>query len=128
MNIIGPNSIIAVFDVEESATAKEVGSGGLSVLATPVLVSWIEARAFNYIEDNYVKDGETNVGSYFEINHIAPSPVGAEITILMELVENKGNKFNFSFKVLDQNEKKVAYGTHKRVIVNTEKFLKQFNE
>ena len=128
MNILGPNSIIAVFDVEESATAKEVGSGGLSVLATPVLVSWIEERAFNYIEDYYVNSEETNVGSYFEVNHIAPSPIGSEITILIELVENNGKKFTFSFTALDQNEKKVAYGTHKRVIVNTEKFLKQFNE
>lgn len=59
------------FTVEDKYTAKNMGSGGLDVLATPALVAFLENVAF---EDGaaHCEEGKTTVGSEMNMNHLAP--------------------------------------------------------
>ena len=62
------------FTVGPDDTALAVGSGSLEVLGTPRLLAWLEAATCAALE---LADGETSVGTRVELEHQAPSPVGA---------------------------------------------------
>ena len=109
--------------VTVNETAKVVGSGGLEVLATPILISWVEALCFQTIEKEISNDF-TTVGSYIEINHLKASPVGQKVTIRATIESIYKNRINFSYTASGDSVL-VAAGTHERAIVNKQKFLKQ---
>ena len=66
--------------VQDNNTAKFMGSGDLEVLATPSLVAFMENTAKNYL-NTFLSDELGSVGSNININHLAPTLVGKEITV-----------------------------------------------
>ncbi|MFY1067564.1 thioesterase family protein [Enterococcus sp. AD013-P3] len=107
--------------VTEDRTAKAMGSGGLDVLATPELVAMVENTCYQHLESEIAKE-KTTVGGFISLEHVAPSPVGATITIKANLYERDGNKVVFSFSAYE-GEKKVGKGNHERFIVDKDQFL-----
>ena len=61
-------------------TAVAVGSGSLPVLGTPRLLAWCEAATCAAIEPT-LAEGETIVGTRVQLEHLAASPVGAEVEV-----------------------------------------------
>ena len=107
--------------VEEKHTAKTVGSGELEVLATPVMIAWMEETAWKSLRD-YLEPGWSTVGSRIEISHLSPTPVGMKVRCETELTEIDRRKLTFSVVVYDEAGV-AARGTHCRFIVDNEKFL-----
>lgn len=107
--------------VTEDRTAKAMGSGGLDVLATPELVAMVENACYQHLESEIAKE-KTTVGGFISLEHVAPSPVGATITIKANLYERDVNKVVFSFSAYE-GEKKVGKGNHERFIVDKDQFL-----
>lgn len=114
------------FIVEENHTAKNMGSGDLDVLATPSLVAFMENTAKNYL-NTFLTDDLGSVGSNININHLAPTLVGKEITVqgqVTEIIKEKIIVFSLeAFEV----DKKIGDATHTRVIINNEKFLSKLS-
>ena len=108
--------------VTESMTASALGSGDVPVLGTPAILALVERAACAAIERR-LGDGETSVGSWVELSHLAPTPVGREVTARAKLTEATGRKLAFEFTVSDGSGR-VATGTHRRVIVPREEFLR----
>ena len=112
--------------VQENNTAKNMGSGDLDVLATPSLVAFMENAAKNYL-NIFLTDELGSVGSNININHLAPTLVGKEITVQGKITEIIKEKIIiFSLEAYEE-DKKIGDATHTRVIINNEKFLSKLN-
>ena len=111
---------------EREDTAKEVGSGSLLVYATPCMVALMEGAACEAIQDA-LSDNQTTVGTELNIQHISATPVGLEVRAEAEVTAVEGKVITFQVKAFDEAGE-IGKGTHKRVIVNTQKFLEKAYE
>lgn len=107
--------------VEREDTAKEVGSGDLMVYATPCMAAMMEGAACEAIAE-CLKDTETTVGTELNIQHISATPVGLEVRAEAEVTAVEGKVITFEVRAFDEAGE-IGKGTHKRVIVNSQKFL-----
>lgn len=107
--------------VELEDTASEVGSGSLLVYATPCMVALMEGAACEAIADSLPED-KTSVGTEMNISHIAATPVGLEVRAEAEVTGVDGNTITFRVTAFDEVGK-IGEGTHKRVVVSTQRFL-----
>ena len=122
MNIEINKEFKKTYLVQESNTAKNMGSGDLEVFATPSLVAFMENAAKEYL-NTFLPEELGSVGSNININHIAPTLVGKEITVQGKITEIIKEKIIiFSLEAYEQ-DKKIGDDTHTRVIINNEKFL-----
>lgn len=107
--------------VSEENTAIALGSGDLSVLATPQLVALMENAAMMAVKD-HLPEGSTTVGALINTTHIKPTAVGKTVSATAVLQEVDGRKLTFAVSASDDNGI-VGEGTHVRYIVNREKFI-----
>ncbi len=111
----------AFTDVERADTAKEVGSGDLLVYATPCMVALMEGAACEAIAEA-MKETETTVGISLNIEHTSATPVGLEVRAEAVVISVEGKVITFEVTAYDEIEE-IGRGIHKRVIVNSQKFL-----
>jgi predicted thioesterase len=106
--------------VTEGDTALAVGSGEVRVLATPRVVALVEAASVDALAGQ-LDPGTTSVGTRVELDHLAPSPVGARVTARAELVEVAGRRLTFDV-TLSQDGAAVARGRIIRAVVDRARF------
>ena len=109
--------------VEREDTAKEVGSGDLLVYATPCMVALMEGAACDAIAEA-LPESQTTVGIALNIEHISATPVGLDVRAEAEVTAVEGKVITFAVRAFDEAGE-IGNGTHKRVIVNTQKFLEK---
>ena len=107
--------------VEREDTAREVGSGDLLVYATPCMVALMEGAACDAIAEA-LPETQTTVGIALNIEHISATPVGLDVRAEAEVTAVDGKVITFAVRAFDEVGE-IGNGTHKRVIVNTQKFL-----
>lgn len=107
--------------VEQSDTAYEVGSGSLLVYATPCMAALMEGAACEAIAPALDSD-TTTVGTELSLSHISATPVGLEVTAVAEVTAVEGKVITFQITASDEAGK-IGEATHKRVIVNSQRFL-----
>lgn len=107
--------------VEREDTAKEVGSGSLLVYATPCMVALMEGAACEAIAPA-LEETQTSVGTALNIEHISATPVGLDVRAEAEVIAVEGKVLTFSVKAFDESGE-IGHGTHKRVIINAQRFL-----
>ncbi len=112
---------IAETVVEREDTATEVGSGSLLVYATPCMVALMEGAACEAIAEA-IPEGQTTVGIALNIEHIAATPVGLEVRAEAEVTAVEGKVVTFELHAFDEAGE-IGRGTHKRCIVNSQRFL-----
>ena len=110
------------YTVAPADTAEAVGSGQVPVLATPQVVALAE-RATVAALDRALEAGTTTVGTRIELNHLAPSPVGADLEVEAVLERVAGRRLQFAVRLAD-GDRLVASGLITRVVVNTVAFLR----
>lgn len=117
------------FTVGPQDTARAVGSGSLEVLGTPRLLAWLEAATCAALEPG-LAGGETSVGTRVELEHQAPSPVGAvvEVTASTTYVDGRLRRFTVAARHTPDTPagrpgKVVATGEVTRVVVDAERFM-----
>ena len=107
--------------VSASNTATAVHSGGLEVFATPSMIALMESAAYKCIEAD-LAPGQTTVGTMVNIEHLAASPIGAEITAIATVTSVEGRKVHFTVTAHDGSGE-IGSGTHTRAIVDIERFM-----
>ena len=113
------------FTVTEDDTAFAVGSGSLPVLGTPRLLAWCEAVTCAAI-DPTLEEGRTSVGTRVTLEHLAASPVGAEITVSASSSYVDGRLVRFTVAARE-GAKLVGNGEVTRVVVDAERFLSRLS-
>lgn len=106
--------------VTENNTAVSMGSGTLSVFATPAMVALIEETAWRSVVP-YLDEGQATVGTGLNISHVSPTPLGMTVKCETELIEVDGRKLKFKAEVFDETGL-IGTGTHERFIINASKF------
>jgi fluoroacetyl-CoA thioesterase len=110
--------------VTQADTARALGSGSLPVLATPRLLAWAEQATCAAIDPN-LEPGTTSVGSQVELQHLAPSPVGEQVTVIAMVQHVDGRQAWFDVTATHGNEQIIATGRITRIVVNAQRFLEQ---
>jgi len=106
--------------VEAAQTARHLGSGSVSVLATPELIRLMEAAAVRAV-DPLLPEGYSTVGIHVDVNHLAATPLGMQVRVRATLQEVDGRKLTFRVEAFDEVEQ-VGTGTHQRMIIDLARF------
>jgi fluoroacetyl-CoA thioesterase len=109
------------YTVTEADTAAALGSGEVPVLATPRVLALAE-RATVAAVAGALEAGATTVGTRVELDHLAPSPVGADLEVRAVLERVAGRRLQFAVR-LHHGGRLVARGLITRVVVDTAAFL-----
>jgi len=111
----------AALRVSPQHTAEAWGSGDVPVYGTPSLVALLETAAVTAVAGK-LAPGETTVGTWIEVSHLAATPVGVEVSAEAELVGIEGRKLTFSVVARDDRNK-IGECRHERMIVARDRFL-----
>ena len=109
--------------VESGQTAKSVGSGGLAVLATPMMIALMENAAFNAVQP-LLPVGHTTVGIRIDALHLAATPVGMKVRAKATLAEVSGRKLVFDIEAFDERDK-IGEARHERFVVDESRFVQK---
>jgi fluoroacetyl-CoA thioesterase len=107
--------------VGDADTAVALRSGDVHVLATPRVVALCEEASVAALLGQ-LPAGQTSVGHTVQLDHVAPSKVGASVTAEATLQKVNGRRLTFTVSVSDRNGL-VAAGIVTRVVVDVERFL-----
>ena len=108
--------------VGDADTASALGSGSLPVLGTPRLLAWCEEATCSALAPSLAA-GETSVGTSVRLDHLAPSGIGAEVTVRAEVTAVDGRRVSLAVEATDAGGAVVGRGTVERVVVVGERFL-----
>ena len=102
--------------VDAAASALNYG-GDRDVLATPVIVYWIESYATECIR--LAGDGRCgSVGHAISVRHVAPAHPGSAVRLTITVAAMFGNSLRFSaHAVTGDADTLIATGTHDRTLV-----------
>ena len=106
--------------VTDSDTARALGSGDVNVLGTPRALALAEAATVRAAAAS-LATGQTTVAIHVELDHLAPSPVGATVRADAELVYRSGRRLTFDVR-LTQDGREVATGRVVRAVVDRASF------
>jgi predicted thioesterase len=106
------------YTVDESRCIGFMGREA-AVYATPRMVSDVEYTCRDMLLA-HLEAGEDSVGAHVSIDHLAPTPMGLEVTVEVRIVEVDRRKVVWEFTVRDPAEE-VGRGRHVRYVVETAK-------
>ena len=115
-----------VVQAKHTASHLGAGSGGVDVLATPIMIGLMEDAARRLV-DPRLDPGHMSVGVNLNVTHLAATPVGMQVTARAELAAVEGRWLTFKVEAHDEKEK-VGEGTHTRAIINLARFMAKTRE
>lgn len=107
--------------VTDNDTAKALRSGGLDVLATPIMVALMEEAALTSVRA-HLDPGMDTVGTRLDVSHLSATPVGMKAWAESELVEIDRRRLVFRVQAYDEAGL-IGEGTHERFVVDMDKFV-----
>ena len=107
--------------VGEADTARSLRSGEVEVLGTPRLVALLEEATVDAV-DGRLDSGSTTVGMRVQVDHLQPTPVGAEVLAEAYLDKIEGRRITFTVTASDSGGL-VAAGKVTRVVVDVDRFM-----
>ncbi len=106
--------------VTDDITARQVGSGTVAVLATPMMIALMEKTCLQSVRP-FLEEGQDTVGTRVDVSHSAATPVGMTVRCESELVEIDRRRLVFRVTAYD-DAGVVGEGTHERFVIDIEKF------
>jgi len=94
----------------------DAGSVAATVLATPVMIGWIEHACYEAIVA-HLEDGESSVGTHVCVSHEGPAGLDDEVVIRCRLVEMERKRLVFDVTV-ETATRTISRGTHQRHVVS----------
>jgi fluoroacetyl-CoA thioesterase len=101
---------------------------GENVLSTPSMIAEMEETCRLLLKEQVIPEPEwDSVGTVVKIEHLAATPVGADVFLKAEVISVDGRRIMFKVEARDKLEK-IGQGTHERFIINIPRFRVKFNE
>lgn len=79
------------------------------------------------LTEPYLDENEQTVGIHVDVRHLAPTKIGQSVTVTAELLEVKDNKLRYAVSATNDQGVKIGEGTHRRAVINTERFAEPPN-
>jgi predicted thioesterase len=95
----------------------------MRVYSTPAMVSDIEYACYRLIEE-HLDPGESSLGIHVSVDHLGPTPLGAEVTVMVRVSQLEGRKVTLDAEVSDAAEL-VGRGRHLRFVIDVERHEKR---
>lgn len=114
------------FVVTSEDTADKFGNDKVPVFGSPRLVAWFEGTCIGTVK-SFLPDGFETVGTSFQFNHLAATPLGMKVRVKAVLSEVNGKMLTFTVKAYDEADK-ICEGTHGRAIIQLDKFLSRVDD
>ncbi len=112
--------------VDKEHTAKFLGSGGVEVLATPMMIALMENTALEAVQP-YLPEGWTTVGTKVSVEHLRPTPSGEEVYAEALLLDKKDCSLLFQVNAYNSRGL-IGLGSHQRHIINLKNFLSKLKQ
>jgi len=96
------------------------------VYSTPDMIRLMEIAAFHALQP-YCEGDEISVGTAINIQHRAPSGIGARVRVEAELERFDGRFYTIRVSVHDGNQE-IGRGTVSRAVVSVGKFLEKMGK
>jgi fluoroacetyl-CoA thioesterase len=109
--------------VTQGDTASALRTGDVPLLATPAIVRLAEEASVAAVAHR-LAPGNTTVGHRVQLDHLAPTPIGAAVRAEALLESVEGRRLTFRISVSDSNGL-VAAGRITRVVVERDRFLEK---
>jgi fluoroacetyl-CoA thioesterase len=109
---VGPDNRISFADQKMPA-----------ILATPWLIAYLEYTARDAIAP-YLEPQERSVGTFVEIEHLAPAPEGFTVTCRARVIHVASQVITFQVEAHDGVEP-IARGIHRRRVIDVERFARR---
>jgi fluoroacetyl-CoA thioesterase len=110
--VVGPENRIGFADQRMPA-----------VLATPWLIAHLESAARDAIAP-CLEEHERSVGTFIEIEHLAPAPEGFTVTCRARVIHVDGPVATFQVEAHDGTET-LARGIHRRRVIDVDRFARR---
>lgn len=94
-----------------------------AVLATPWLVAYMEYAARHAIEP-CLEEHERSVGSFIEVEHLAPTPEGFTVVCKARVIRVDGPVVTFQVEAHDGTDL-IARGLHRRRVIDARRFAER---
>ncbi|MFV2014177.1 MAG: thioesterase family protein, partial [Candidatus Heimdallarchaeota archaeon] len=111
------------FKVTKEYTAAHIGSGSVSVLATPSMILFMEI-ASGMLAHDHLPQGYTSVGTRVCVDHLSAVLEGNTVQATSVIAGIDKHKIIFDVEVKYDN-KIIGKGTHIRFIVDEKRFLEK---
>ncbi len=114
------------FVVSEKHAIDFSGDGMPAVLSTPWLIWYLEHSGREAVKPHF-DEGESLVGVHIDVEHLAPTPLGEEVTCRARVVQRQGKRVYFRVEAFDEHEQ-IARGIIQMVIIQVEPFAAKVKE
>jgi predicted thioesterase len=94
-----------------------------AVLSTPWLIWFLEHAAREAMLP-LLDEGESTVGVHVDVEHLAPTPLGMQVTCTARVINADGSLITMQFEAHDQQER-IARGIHKLRVIRCDRFAKR---
>jgi fluoroacetyl-CoA thioesterase len=111
--------------VQDTDTAKALGSGRAEVFATPCMIALMENAAYSAVQPALAQ-GQSTVGTGINAKHLAVTPIGLKVWAVATLCEIDRRKLTFTIEAHDETEL-IGTAVHVRFIIDEEKFADRAN-
>lgn len=102
----------------------DFASGGMPVvLSTPNLIGLLERTAREALYP-FLEENERTVGMEIDLRHLAPTPMGANVTCMARVIGSEATSITFHIEARYEHEL-IARGLHKRGVIRVESFAKR---
>lgn len=114
------------FVVTENHMIDFAHDGMPEILCTPWLIWFLEHAARKAVLP-LLEPGESTVGVIINVEHTAPTPLGAQVVCRARVVYADGPLISFQFEAHDEHEK-IAGGSHKLRVIQAARLARRVQE
>ncbi|MCA9004472.1 MAG: thioesterase family protein [Planctomycetaceae bacterium] len=111
------------FEVDSSQAITFSRDAEISVLSTPSLIWFLEQAALQFLLP-WLDEKSISVGTHVDVEHLAPTPVGATVNCTAQLIFQDGPVYRFKVEAYAGDEK-IAKGLHSRRIIQTSQLVRR---
>jgi predicted thioesterase len=94
-----------------------------AVLSTPWLIWFLEHAAREAVLA-CLEPGESTVGTHIDVQHLAPTPLGQDVTCQARVIHCDGPLVSLQLQARDKHEL-IARGVHKLRIIHCDRFARR---
>ncbi|AKG38544.1 thioesterase [Infirmifilum uzonense] len=114
------NSFTRRYTVRPEHAARHLETEGIRVLATPVMVGFIEETC-RIFWDERLPPNKTTVGVRVDVSHVKPALVGSELEVKASVLYADEKRVRFWVEVWS-GKLLIGYALHERAVIDKEGF------